>query len=59
MAGEALEENLLLPQVAPDAAGVLEQAGLAPETEGVEAGEDKVNAGTETRWKGLPGVPSE
>ena len=47
--GEVLEEDLLLPQVALDAAAVVEQPRLAGQAQAVEAREDEENERAEAR----------
>ena len=49
MGGEVLEEDLLLPEVAWHAAGVIEQARFASQAQAVESGEDEENEGAEVR----------
>ena len=49
MVGEVLEEDALLPEIALDAAGMVEQAGLAGQAQAVEAGQDEENEGAEAR----------
>ena len=49
MGGEVLEEDLLLPEVAWHAAGVIEQARFASQAQAVESGEDEENEGAEAR----------
>ena len=56
MGGEVLEEDLLLPEVAWHAAGVIEQARFASQAQAVESGEDEENEGAEvaierTSWR--------